>query len=188
MTPFITNLVIYLILQYQFFILSTKFSKRKLYVNKILRQLWNSHQSTDSRTFDHVIRWRIKSGILQLSRRLQSLNNVVIHIRMKHYHSYKLPLPTLPLHHVITSQTSWNAYQNKRVPLLHFTWPSYAKVIKATVPKLSLMKGRDSYGTHDLWLCYPDKWRASDHNFYKSFKALNLKDKNNAIARICSLG
>ena len=50
------------------------------------------------------------------------------------------------------------------------------------------MKGRDSYGTNDLWLCYPDKWRASDHNFYKSFKALNLKDKNNAIARICSLG
>ena len=34
-----------------------------------------------------------------------------------------------------------------------------------------------SYRTRVLWLWNPDKWRASNYNFYKSFNELNLKDK-----------
>ena len=36
------------------------------------------------------------------------------------------------------------------------------------------MKATNSYRTRDFWLCYPDKWRASNQNFYKSYKTLNL--------------
>ena len=60
------------------------------------------------------------------------------------------------------------------------------KVIKATAPKLVLTKATHSYKT-SLITWYPDKWRASNHNFYKSFKALNLKDNNNTIKCIYSL-
>ena len=133
-----------------------------------MRRRWNSTQPNDGMTLDHVIRCQIKSLKVQLSRRLQSLNVVVIH------QNETLPfLYVTWCNHVVTWQTSENAYQNRRVPLLHSMRPNHAEVIKAAVPKFALMKATDCYRARD-----PDKWRASNHNFYKSFKALKLKDKN----------
>ena len=53
-----------------------------------LWKAWNSTQASDSMTFDHVIMWKIKNVIVKLSRRLQSTNEVGIHIKMKHYYLY----------------------------------------------------------------------------------------------------
>ena len=125
-------------------------------------------------TFDHVIRWEIKNVIVQSSRKLQLLNLVVIHIKMKHYHSYVW-------RGVITRSLDRQLGMPTKIGGCHsyISWPNHAKVIKATAPKLVLIKSTHTYRTLGLWLCYPGKWRASNHNFRKSFKALNLKDKNN---------
>ena len=123
--------------------LSTKVSKGKLYVNQILRERWNSILPTNGMPFGYVIRWQIKNAIVQLSQGLQSLNVVVIHIRMTHYHSYMS-------RDVIT----WLLDQNRRVQLLHFTRSNHAKLTKATALKFALMNGIRSYRTRDLWLCH----------------------------------
>ena len=39
-------------------------------------------------TIDYVIMWHIKNIIAQFSLRLQSLNVVEIHMKIKHYHLY----------------------------------------------------------------------------------------------------
>ena len=85
--------------------------------------------------------------------------------------------------HVITWHTNTklfgNANQNEWVPLLQFMWPNHAKVIKLQPLKLRWWKFSFLQDTWSFIMWYPDKWRASNQNFYKSFNVLNLKDKKN---------
>ena len=136
----------------------------------ILRERWNTTQSTDGMTFYHVIGWPIKNVILQLSRRPQSLTVVVIHISYMSRDAITQSLDRqVGMHNKIGA---YHAFLSRDLIML-------IEVIKSTTSKLALMKSTHSYRTCDLWLRYLDKWRASNHNFYESFKALNLKDKNN---------
>ena len=124
---------------------------------------WNSTQPSDGMTFDHVMRWKIKNIKVQLSQRLQSLNVIlIINHKWNTYQNETLPIIQVKrFNQVIISYTTTklggNAYQNQRVPLLHFTWPNHAKAIhmsnQATNSKLALMKSSHSYRTGDLWLC-----------------------------------
>ena len=41
----------------------------------------------------------------------------------------------------ITTKLGGSTYKNEMVAYLHMTWPNHAKVIKATAPKVALMKG-----------------------------------------------
>ena len=41
----------------------------------------------------------------------------------------------------ITTKLDGNTYKSKWVAYLHITWIDHAKVIKATAPKVALMKG-----------------------------------------------
>ena len=68
-------------------------------------------------------------------------------------------------YHIATG-VGGNAYQNERVPLLHFTWSNHAKVIKATAPKLALMKSTYSYSACDL-LVNLDKTKLKNLNNFK---------------------
>ena len=43
-------------------------------------------------------------------------------------------------------------YKNERVAYLHMTWVNHAKVIKATAPKVALMKGTHLNRLHDFGL------------------------------------
>ena len=52
-----------------------------------MREWWNSTKLSDRMNFDHLIRRQIKKVMHQLSQRLQSPNVVVIHARVKLYHS-----------------------------------------------------------------------------------------------------
>ena len=130
-------------------------------------------------TFDHVIRWQIKNVIMHNA----SITKSTITKRDGNtYQNETLPyLHVTWCNHVITWYASFkiggNAYQNERVPVLHFTWPNHTKVIKATAPKVVLVKGTQSQDKWSLIMWIPDKWRASNYKFYKNLKALNLKDK-----------
>ena len=135
-----------------------------------MREQWNSTQPTYNMAFDQVIRRQIEIAIVQLSRRLQSLNVVVIHIKMKPCHCFMS-------RGVITWSFGGNVYQNERVPLIHFTWLNHVKIIQSRA--LNLHWWKDPF-LQDKWsfiMWYSDKWRASYYNFYKSFKAWNLKDR-----------
>ena len=60
----------------------------------------------------------------------------------------------------ITSKLGGNTYKNERVAYLHMTWIDHAKVIKATVPKVALVKGITSQQA--MWfliIWYHDKWK-----------------------------
>ena len=41
----------------------------------------------------------------------------------------------------ITTKLDGNTYKNKRVAYLHIAWIDHTKVMKATAPKVTLMKG-----------------------------------------------
>ena len=128
-----------------------KLFNRTLYVNQILWQQSNSIQLTDDWNFDHVIMWQIKNVTVQFPQRLQSINVVRIHIRMKHYY-YHISHDKITRSRDIQKnfggifkkatiiKIGKSAYQNERVP--YAMWPNHAKVIKATAPKLALMKDK----------------------------------------------
>ena len=103
---------------------------------------------------------------MQVSQMLQSLNVVVIHIRMKHYHSYMS-------RDVITWSLDWRVGMPTKIGGYHSIISQYLiiliKVIKATAPKFKLMKVTHSYRKRDLWKCYPYKWRVSNQNFFFLF-------------------
>ena len=103
---------------------------------------------------------------MQVSQMLQSLNVVVIHIRMKHYHSYMS-------RDVITWSLDWRVGMPTKIGGYHSIISQYLiiliKVIKATAPKFKLIKVTHSYRKRDLWKCYPYKWRVSNQNFFFYF-------------------
>ena len=51
-----------------------------------------------------------------------------------------------------TTKLGGMTYQNERTPFLHVTWPYRDKVIKATAPKLALMKDTHNHRPRKLWL------------------------------------
>ena len=59
-------------------------------------------------------------------------------------------------------------YKNERVAYLHMTWVNHAKVIKATAPKVALMKGTNLNRPRDFWLYDILTNEKSICNFYKS--------------------
>ena len=69
----------------------------------------------------------------------------------------------------ITSKLGRNIYKIETVAYLHMTWISYAKVIKATVPKVALVKGIILNRPCDFWLYDIMTNEKSICNFYKSF-------------------
>ena len=100
---------------------------------------------------------------MQVSQLLQSLNVVVIHIRMKHYHSYMS-------RDVITWSLYWRVGIPTKIGGYHSIISQYLiiliKLIKATAPKFKLIKVTHSYRKRDLWKCYPYKWRVLNQNFF----------------------
>ena len=59
-------------------------------------------------------------------------------------------------------------YKNERVAYLHMTWVNHAKVIKATAPKVALMKGTNLNSPREFWLYDTLTNEKSICNFYKS--------------------
>ena len=64
----------------------------------------------------------------------------------------------------ITSKLGGNKYKNEMIAYLHTTRPNHAKVIKATVPKVALMKG--IYLIYILYDILTNE--KSIYNFYKT--------------------
>ena len=79
----------------------------------------------------------------------------------------------------ITSKLGRNIYKIETVAYLHMTWISYAKVIKATVPKVALVKGIILNRPCDFWLYDIMTNEKSICNFYKSCYTSNLIEKKN---------
>ena len=107
--------------------------------------------------------WQIKNIIAQVSLRLQSLNMMEIHIKIKHYHCHMVgdftlwssdieKIRSVTFKKAATTKLGRNACQNERVSLLHVTWPNYTKVNRITTLKFALTKGTHSYWPGDLWL------------------------------------
>ena len=78
----------------------------------------------------------------------------------------------------ITSNVRGNSYKNKVVAYLHVTWPNHAKVIKATAPKVALMKGTPLNRPCDLIMWYLDKWKEHVATFTKVFRHQIWKKQN----------
>ena len=55
----------------------------------------------------------------------------------------------------ITTKLGGNTYKNETVAYFHMTWVNHANVIKATAPKVALMKEATWFSI--IW--YPDKWK-----------------------------
>ena len=146
----------------------SKFHKR--HVNQIW---WN------------VITWHIKNIIWQLSRRLQSLNLVGIHMQIKWYRSYFFTIFIITcflyfymsflyfrwscnlskLHSATSKKTiGVNTHKNEMVAYLHMKWPNHGKLIQATAPKVALMKGTNINRLRDFDILTNEK---SISNFYK---------------------
>ena len=132
-------------------------------------------------------RCSVKKVLLEISQ--NSLENACARVSffnraasLKPVNTWSLGIQTLNLLGMQTSQNEW-------VPLLQFTWPNHAKVIKLQPLKLRWWKFSFLQDTWSFSMWYPDKWRASNQNFYKSFNVLNLKEKNKqTIKCIYSLG
>ena len=58
------------------------------------------------------------------------------------------------------------------------TWVNHANVIKATAPKVALMKGTNLNRPRDFWLYDTLTNEKSTWNFYKSCYTSNLIEKN----------
>ena len=129
-----------------FYIIYQSFNKETVCELNFERTI-NTTQFTDEMTFYHVIRWQIKNAIVQLSQRLQLLSVVVTHF-----------LHVTWCNHAITWQINRNAYQNRRVPLLHFTRPD-------PIPTGNVIFNYIILINEELQIT--------------TFKALNSKDKNN---------
>ena len=116
---------------------------------------------------------------MQVSQLLQSLNVVVIHIRMKHYHSYMS-------RDVITWSLYWRVGIPTKIGGYHSIISQYLiiliKVIKATAPKFKLIKVTHSYRKRDLWKCYPYKWRVLNQNFFFLFFLSGFSSKDTILS------
>ena len=83
------------------------------------------------------------------------------------------PIHLLKLHSAISKKTmttklGGNTYKNERVTYLHMTWVNHTKVIKASAPKVDLMKGTNLKRPRDFWLYDTLTNEKSIYNFYKS--------------------
>ena len=129
-----------------------------------MRERWNSAQPNDGTTFEQMIRWQIENVKAKLSQRLQSLNVVGIHIRMKHYHSYmshdvtmwSFDMQTANLLGIQTRMSGYYSFIFK----FHFTF--HAKLIKPEPLKLRWWKFSFLEEMISLIIWYLDKWRASN--------------------------
>ena len=68
----------------------------------------------------------------------------------------------------ITTKLGSITYKNERVAYLHMTWVNHAKVIKATAPKVALIKGTNLNSSREFWLYDTLTNEKSICNFYKS--------------------
>ena len=59
-------------------------------------------------------------------------------------------------------------YKSENIAYLHMTWVNHAKVIKATAPKVALMKGTNLKRPRDFWLYDTLTNKKSICNVYKS--------------------
>ena len=78
----------------------------------------------------------------------------------------------------ITTRLGGNTYKNERVAYLHMTWVNHTKVIKATAPKVALMKVTNLNRPRDFWLYDILTNEKSICNFYKSCQTSNLIEEN----------
>ena len=79
-----------------------------------------------------------------------------------------LKLPSVTSKKTITTKFGWNIYKSEMVAFLHMTWPNQAKVVKATAPKIALIKGTHLNRPHDFLLCDILTNEKSICNFYKT--------------------
>ena len=79
-----------------------------------------------------------------------------------------------------TTKLVGNIYKNERVAYLHMTWVNQAKVLKATAPKVTLLKGTNLNRPRDFWLHDILTNEKSICNFYSFCKILDIKfDRKN---------
>ena len=84
----------------------------------------------------------------------------------------------------ITTKLGGNTYKNEILAYLHMTWPNHAKVIKATAPKVVLMKGTYLNRPCDFWLYGILTDEKSICYFYKNCYWSNLIAKKHKLIHL----
>ena len=163
-------------------VLSIFYKFQKRHVNQIWWEGWNCMQPLGDMTFDHMI---TKLRTLYLNFYKDTITklgwNTWQHCFMSRDLLYSFmsflcvmwsrnlsKLHSLTSKKTITTKLGGNTYKNERVVYLHITWANHSKVIKATAPKVALMKGINLNRPRDFWLYDILTNKKSICNFYKS--------------------
>ena len=67
----------------------------------------------------------------------------------------------------VTTKPGGNTYKNAMLAYLYMTWPNHAKLVKATAPKVALIKGAYLDRSRDFWLYDILTNERSICNFYR---------------------